>query len=335
MAGDCRAPWAQVPWMVGLAVCLCGMPPGARAEPVRHVLAPYHRDQTRFRWMDIADNPYSKEFRRRFRYREGQVAVTYTTAEGGVLRGRLVARGLKPNFAYQLKLEGRPSPPGLPGACPLAAWSNAQIGSLGRWWCLEDAANAWMPSYLTRLLGSPAGSASETRWLPAPEDGLEDGGPGAEDEDLDSPGSRYGDYHEGHTLLGYLLFDFFVTDHEGNASHEFAVNSSYHVLWKTTQVPPGPTDGPVRRFTVRGERGRAYGREVGPTQVAIYAEHEFGRPEPGQVRLPPGRYRCRLLLTEESFHAYGGWGRRENLGGQWAHALSDENLEFTVVRTTD
>ncbi len=332
MAGRMEGRWLR---LVSLGACLIGWAvAGSAAEqkPVRHVLAPYHRDQTCFRWLDIADNPYSEAFRRRFRYREGQVVVTYTTTEGDTLRGTLVARGLKPNFAYQLKLEGRPSPPGIADAPKPANWANEQLGSVGRWWCLEDASNTWVSSYARSTPSYQDSTPSYGRGGTSSMDPFD----GYGDTGYSNRGSyyAYGSYHEGHTLLGYLIFDFFVTDANGNARHEFTVDSSYHVLWKTSQSPPGFDDGPTRTFSVRGERGPFYERVISPTRVAIYPEQEYGRPEPGQLRLPPGKYRCRLLLTEESFHA-SGWGSKQNLGGHWAHALSDENLEFTIVSPAD
>lgn len=264
------------------------------AASVTHTLTPYSRGEMKYRWRDIADATYSSAFRKAFRYREGQVTVTYSDPAAPTLRGKLVAHGLKPNFAYQIKLEGRPT-----GPRPLredrladpANWSNQQIGSVGRWWCLEDDWNTW---------------------------------------------EYYGvsSYHEGHTLLGYLLFDFFVTDGQGNAAVEFSVDSSFHVLWKTSQFPPGSTDGRPRTFLVRGTSSYGYPKAVKPVRVSIYAEHEYGRPVPGQLRLPPGKYACRLLLTEESFHSYS-WGKDADLGGHWAHCLSDENLEFTLLPSND
>lgn len=254
----------------------------APGKPVTHTLEPYTRGETHYRWKDIADNPYSEQFRTTFDYTNEQVKVTYTCTEGPALRGRLVARGLKPNFAYQVKLEGRPA-----AGDETANWSNRQIGAAGRWWCVEDNANAWEP---------------------------------AEDDT----------YHKGHTLLGYLLFGFFVTDAQGNAAYDFTVDSSFHVLWKVSQYPPGSGDGRPRTFTVRAKKTTAYEGPIKEGKVSIYAEHEYGRAEPGKMRLPAGRYACRLLLTEESFHSYA-WGDGEDLGGCWAHCLSDEKVEFTIT----
>jgi hypothetical protein len=260
--------------------------PIAASAPVTHGLAPYTRGRIQFRWLDVADNPYSEAFRKSFRYQPGQVSVTYRV-EGRVLVGRLTARGLKPNFAYQIKLEGRPAgpAPAEPDPEDAVAWSNRQIGTLGRWWCVEEDCNTWDASA--------------------------------------------GDYHKGHTLLGYLLVDFFVTDARGNAVREFRSDSSFHVLWKKSQYAPAATDGRMRKSVVRGDAAYAYPARLPRSEVQIYPEREYGRAEPGKLRFPPGRYACRLLLTEESFHAYG-MEEEGQYGGYWAHCLSDEELVFTV-----
>jgi len=62
------------------------------------------------RWCDIADNLYSHHFISTFSYqskeKEAPAVRVYVKAEGTTLAGRLEARGLKPNFAYQMKLRG-------------------------------------------------------------------------------------------------------------------------------------------------------------------------------------------------------------------------------------
>jgi len=36
-------------------------------------------------------------------------------------------------------------------------------------------------------------------------------------------------------FTGYLVFDYFITDENGDAIVSFETDSSYHVLWKTSQ----------------------------------------------------------------------------------------------------
>lgn len=68
------------------------------------------------RWADIAGNFYSEDFAANFSYATPPDASHGHTGSGvririepvaTTLRGRLEARGLKPNFAYQIKLRGR------------------------------------------------------------------------------------------------------------------------------------------------------------------------------------------------------------------------------------
>ena len=75
------------------------------------------------RWLDIAGNAYSGEFSRR--YSQGSIPVVRLRLEsdGPLLRGRIEGKGLKPNFAYQVKLNG------------IYEYREAfeAIGSVGRW----------------------------------------------------------------------------------------------------------------------------------------------------------------------------------------------------------
>jgi hypothetical protein len=68
-----------------------------------------------------------------------------------------------------------------------------------------------------------------------------------------------------------------------------------------------------------------YDKSFPEGELALYAEQQYGRPPIGELRLPPGEYRCYFLLTEESFHA---WGEPD--GGDWAAALAAP-IEFTIT----
>jgi hypothetical protein len=91
------------------------------------------------RWMNIADYLYASSFRSTFRYPDNTVTLTYTTQEAPLrFTVRAPYRTLKPDFCYQMKIEG-----------PRQPWSNDptgddfvnyQLGSNGRWWC--DSCNA-------------------------------------------------------------------------------------------------------------------------------------------------------------------------------------------------
>jgi len=234
--------------------------------------------------------------------------VKQSLAGGATLAGTITADGLKPYFAYQVKLEGQSTEPrlsarGKPRLYDLndpINWANEQIGSLGRWWCNTCAA--------------------------------EEGGlPNVTDAQLN--------LHRGHVILGYMLFDFFVTDADGKVAGyteggttvpggimNVNLDSSFHVLWKSPGVGQRAwtsADGPKRIYS------------VGEASCTVYAEQESGRPRPGTATLPDGAYACRLLLTEESFHNdpdnVVSWGVTEYPdGGFWVHALAEETLEFTI-----
>jgi hypothetical protein len=128
------------------------------------------------------------------------------------------------------------------------------------------------------------------------------------------------------SLEGYLVFGYFVTDAAGKADVSFRVDSSYHVLWKTSQWPPAKEDGrPTLHRVIARAGSYGYDRSFTDGEFELYAETQYGRPPIGAARLPAGKYRCFLLLTEESFHAWGGGD-----GGDWAAALAAE-IEFTIT----
>jgi hypothetical protein len=79
------------------------------------------------RWADVAGNYYSRDFIRRFTYADvgAETPAVYVRydREAPTFRGRLEARGLKPNFAYQIKLLGDPA--------HMEAFN--RLGYTGRW----------------------------------------------------------------------------------------------------------------------------------------------------------------------------------------------------------
>lgn len=280
-----------------------GLPtPSPSPTPARGVsLAPYPPEGQHFRFRDALDNPYSPEFQTSFSYQPGM--LTHTLTGGATLSGRIHAERLKPNFAYQVKLEGMPTQPYPWDKDALKDPYNAanqQIGRLGRWWC------------------------KECQW-------------NVRDSELDQ--------HKGHTVNGYLLFDYFVTDGLGNADVLLTLQSSFHVLWRLNQRPHETNDGDIRTYKVASSidpvTSEVYGYSdpIEPAELQIYAEWEPERPLPGKVVFPPGEYRCRLLLTEESFHNVPPalaerfpWGRTKHEdGGWWGHCLTDEQLSFTIT----
>jgi len=274
---------------------------GLRADPVREttVVLEDYGPNSAYRWMDAADQVYGEDFRATFSYTEAAVTVTHNV-EGYRLEGHVEARGLKPNFAYQLKLLGTPG-----------TESNELIGLAGRWWQQEWTGTKWTTGWNLNNKGD--GSS------PNPNDLVYFDR--REIADASSPTGRH------YLYTGYRVFDYFITDEQGNASFDFIVNASYHVLWKTSQRSPGPSDGRVvqRTWDVDPAVDPAYEVDYDPVTVGLFGEWE--RLGEGGVGLLPGHYSCDLLLTEESFHGSG-------LQGWWAHAMAGATA-FTILEPYD
>jgi hypothetical protein len=117
----------------------CGSGPGGWLDGNGAVVQTYLRPFTDNvsqtpRWMDIAENLYSTAFQASYRYPDGVVRLDYTTQESP-LRFTVTAgsHALKPNFCYQMKIEGPAKPwSGDPTGSDLV---NHELGSNGRWWC--------------------------------------------------------------------------------------------------------------------------------------------------------------------------------------------------------
>lgn len=89
------------------------------------------RATSTFRWKDIATNTYAQAYQDSYDYDQAFIEFSYDQTGDATLRGHISASNLKPNFAYQMKLAGKPS----------AIWgsagddvTNERIGYLGRWW---------------------------------------------------------------------------------------------------------------------------------------------------------------------------------------------------------
>ena len=240
------------------------------------------------RWRDVGDAVYEPEFRDEFSYDACEVRVAYEPS-AQTLVGRVTARGLKPWFVYQIKLVGPE---------PIVGLTET-----------ENSADAgvWSSYQLGRM----------GRWW------CHDCDWNVADADLAEHLSS------GHDVRGYLLFDWFITDGAGDADHEFELDRSLHVLWKVGQRDRGEHDSAPRWYTV--ERGGAAYDEVkqeAAEEIAVFAEWEPTRAKIGDLVVPPGGYRVRLNLTEETWHSNLG-DREQELGGHWAWVL-DADLQFTV-----
>ncbi len=238
------------------------------------------------RWWDVASNVYDSAYSGTYTYDDATVTLIYGTGGDPVtLAGHLSAVNLKPNFAYQIKLEGKPSGQWGDDGDDVA---NENIGFLGRWW---------------RVQPNP-GNSSDADYL-------------AHHDDPD------------YIYIGYLVFDFFITDSAGDAEVDFALDSSLHVLVLDAQGSPGACDTPFQWRTVVGwASDPAYATDVGPTDVGVFGRQESGRPCYGEAVLATGSYDCQFILTEESFH------QTEVGSGNWASVMAFDQLQFDTSAGT-
>jgi len=272
--------------------------------PVETVRMENYGSNSAYRWLDAADQAYSSAYQASYSYDDANVVVTYNTA-GQELSGTLTAGNLKPNFAYQFKLIGEQTH----HLGDTNYGSNELVGLNGRWWEQEWTGSSWTTGWNLNDKGD--GSS------PNPNDVVYYQRRDIADPIGGSPtGLRY-------LYSGYRVFEYFITDENGDATLEYTVNNCYHVLWKTSQRSPGSDDGPVasHTFDVDPAVHAQYDTYYGEKTVGVFGEWER-LPKDG-VGLLPGDYTCDVLLTEESFHGSG-------LQGWWAHAMQG-SVEFTIL----
>ena len=249
-----------------------------------------------YRWLDVADNAYAVSYQGGYDYSEALAQVTYNKVDT-LFAGTLTASKLKPNFAYQLKLLGYAQTD-----------ANERIARAGRYWQETWDGSNWSSG--TNLNNKGLGS------YPNPNDLTYDAR-----KDIGDPTSPTGKLYR---YTGYLVFDYFITDSDGSAMLNFQTDSSYHVLWKTSQRAAQAADGTVKTATFNPSLSEdAYDTNYPSSTVSIYGEWE--RLPIGGVFPGPGEYTCGLILTEESFHGSGG-----SLAGSWAAAMGAE-IEFTLI----
>ncbi len=249
-----------------------------------------------FRWMDVADQVYAVVYRQAYNYTQGVATVDFFP-HATRFHGVFTCANLKPHFAYQVKLAGIPGTP-----------SNEWIGLTGRWWQEEWNGSAWVNGQNLNNKGD--GSS------PNPNDQVY-----FSRRDITDPTSPTGKKYK---YTGYLVFDYFITDEFGATRLDFEQNSSYHVLWKTSQRARSGDDGPLKTasFDVAlPDPVSAYDVDFPPAAVTIFGEWE--RLPIGGVTLPAGAYEADFVLTEESFHGSG-------LAGGWAAAMS-VRVQFEIL----
>jgi hypothetical protein len=252
-----------------------------------------------YRWRDVAGNLYSDTYRTTYGYDDGDVQVSVTFEESDVtFNGQLSATNLKPNFGYQLKINGFSGTP-----------SNESIGLAGRWWQEEWNGSQWTNGQ--NLNNKGTGSSPNPNDLVYLDR--------YDDPDPTSPtGLNY-------RYTGYLVLDYFITDENGDAIVNFEANSSYHVLWNTLQRTHTSDDGPQKSAIIDpNPTESAYDKDYPSSDMTIFGEWE--RLPMGEVYLAVGDYDCQIILTEESFHS---WPPDSSYTGQWAAAMG-ANIQFTV-----
>jgi len=221
-----------------------------------------------YRWMDVADQLYAASYRDDYNYTDAIVRIDYST-DTTALYGILTATNLKPYFAYQLKLVGTSGTP-----------ANESIGLTGRWWQEEWNGSAWVNGHNLNNKGDGS--------FPNPNDEVYFARRDLPDDIGGSPtGLKY-------KYTSYLVFDYFITDNNDNAILDFKANSSYHVLFKTSQRSHTSQDGPLKTTTFEVTLPNyAYDTPYSQTSVSIFGEWE--RLPVGGVTLPTGTYEATFL----------------------------------------
>jgi len=138
---------------------------------------------------------------------------------------------------------------------------------------------------------------------------------------------QYRKFSEKEKVESYVYFDYFFTDADGNASREFELDTSMHILWNAKRQRKDAQVGHLVPVIVRADNPDFYARPKNTTSVELlWNEREWGRYESAnqKTRLPPGKFQAELALTEESFHA------RDRDGGFWATVYTCP-VSFTVT----
>lgn len=289
-----------VPWMVPCHAETMQ----AMNNPTAVQLAPFKDPwpSAKLRWWDINNGPFdtflnnlgqSEQFNYTAPTLNQYVRVTYDKAPAtGYFKGYVEAKGLKPNFAYQIKLAGKP----VKGKRGWGAYgddlSNDRVGYVGRWWC--DSSHVTQTNYddshYVNFYQNVSGSAV-------------------------------------HDIYGYLFMGIFVTDEFGNANSNFNGRVSYHITRQSWQS--GAKQKVAGTWNVQSLTAPyyGYGYKVDPVAVELWYEYEnnMNATRPVIAALPAGDYNCRLMLTEETFHNNFGGGTNSTAGGFWQTVLASED----------
>jgi hypothetical protein len=211
-------------------------------------------------------------------YSNALVTVTFNSVMNN-FAAHISATGLKPGFAYQVKLLGTPACAGGSDAV------NEKIGYSGRWYCplcgSDPNANNRNDAQYEACKVNP--SCTEC-------------------------------------IYGYLIFDYFTADANGNAEVDVTTDASYHVLWCDASNVDlyfvDKSQSPFKDNTLKCTDPKlCHSYDViGETERASFSE------------LPEGTYSdVKIALTEESFH---------QACGTWATVL-EQSLSFTINKLDD
>ena len=209
-----------------------------------------------------------------FDYSSADVKFTYN-CEDTNLRGTIEATGLKPYCTYQVKLIGIPTCLDPTGD----DMANEYIGYKGRWTCTSCACTgaACNRNDAQYLANSPfRGSGSEC-------------------------------------IAGYLVFDFFTVDENGEATKYIEAETSYHVLF------PGGGTCNSNTYTYLYYPDAAHPTLAFCPPDKVNGQPEGGRGGCGGLSLDADTYHCTIALTEESFHR-----------GNWATVL-EGLIDFKII----
>ena len=261
------------------------------------------------RWLDTVDQLYNSAvaYGHAASFYDGaSVTVTYDST-APTFAGRLVATGLKPHFVYQMKLDGAL----ITADFDDQSLASEALGYAGRWW-------------LSKVSKSTTQTVSAWNSTDTEYEKWKDAG--------------FQDLNYYYVFNGYLMFDYFVTDRLGTADLTFFLDSSFHVLWKDSQLNPPPWFYyPLGTHTIDPDKNAEdaagvpwYTRNYRAKDVTIYGEieHEdqYYNDQVGETMLPEGTYPVTFMLTEESFHS------TRSEGGSWAGVLVGD-VQFTVGTT--
>ena len=216
-------------------------------------------------------------------YSNAEVSFVYYTPSVERLSGTMQASGLKPYATYQVKFEGKPVCNN--GVNDLA---NKYIGYKGRWTCVDCSGTA-----VSRNRSDAQYIANEL--LP--------------DDDPDKE-----------CIVGYLVFDFFTADGNGDIEITDATilsDTSSHVLRCGGGVCGNSGDTHLAYLDSDHNPDNLPAVKFCPYNK-VNEEIEAGRGGCGGLTLDAGIYDLKITLTEESFHQ-----------GNWATVLiGDINFEI-------